>query len=209
MICQPAGAELLIYQPSVHRTFLLSGVTKEIFLSCQGAPLPEIENSQLELGLAELERSGLVEAAGRPTPRRSFLRAAALPLILSVAAPQPAQAASACFTCPDGAAFCANCAAAVGCQACGTTTTNTCPGSAADCRCTPTRIFAGTNCTAEVVAGRDLCLNFTMNTAPQVQADCFLARQAASTASGSYNLTYCDGTTFAITATRYFCCQNC
>jgi hypothetical protein len=151
LVIEELADEVLVYDQRVHRAHCLSAAAALVWSRCDG--VTRIEDLGAELGLDaatarravdELALCELLEAVPQPavgTTRRELTIklakvgavAAAVPLIVSVAAPQPAQAATIAFcasACPpagcDASGNCGDCCTAkfAGCGCCVTTATS-------------------------------------------------------------------------------------
>lgn len=144
LIIEELADEVLVYDQRIHRAHCLSAAAARVWRRCDGAtPIDTLDVAlgldaeTVRIAINELTTCELLEPASQTatgtTRRELTIRvakvgavAAAVPLIVSVAAPQPAQAAT--------IAFCASACPAEGCAA---------SGSCGDC-CTAK--FAGCGC---------------------------------------------------------------
>ena len=148
LIVEEVGDEVLVYDSNADTAHCLSPDAASVWRRCDGkTPIDgltaqvDLSAERVESALSELERCELLEQPATPaghTRRDLTLKvarisaaAAATPLIISVAAPTPAQAAT--------RAFCAQFSSGN----CGMETSGGCSGSVGCCCCTPTLVRQG------------------------------------------------------------------
>lgn len=98
LIVETMDEEVLVYCSQAQKAYCLSPTCAAVFMLCDGTrSLAELTTSwseqQVSESLATLQEHGLLQETAQPI-RRDFLKAALAPLILAVAAPSPALAAS-------------------------------------------------------------------------------------------------------------------
>src|SRR5262245_52886422 len=128
LVVKELPEEVLVYDLERHRAHCLNPAAAAVFKSCDGrrtvADLARIlrretgapaDEAWVHLALDRLEKAHLLEErgaprAGRAVSRRTLLRkagvglAAALPLVTSIVAPTPTEAAATCTACCSSAA---------------------------------------------------------------------------------------------------------
>ena len=158
LVLEQLGAELLIYDERTQRAHCLSETAARVWRCCDGQTSAEAVAAALsidsdavarafdELRACDLIESGADQPVGSTRREMTFRVAkagaavAALPMIVSVAAPRPAQAATVVFcasACPGGV-----CANSGNCGACCTSAFAGCgccvdPGNGSNKHCTP------------------------------------------------------------------------
>ena len=123
LITQAAGAELLVYDETIHKACCLNDVAAAVWTACDGSQSVRsiahaataalqrpVSEDVVLFTLAELRRDGLLVPDALPDalpspPRRELIRkigfgaAMALPVVTAIMAPKAAQAYTGCFNC--------------------------------------------------------------------------------------------------------------
>lgn len=209
LVFSQVGDELLVFDPHNHQVHSLNASAAEVFRACDGSCLGMAEALELDtvaLAVTEFQKLGLLEESDSPPlGRREFLarwgKVAALPVIATVALPQPAAASSGCtFDCGDDPTPCLPCPnAATTCRCC--CNPGACDGS---CFCSAGRLPESASCATDS-ADFQICVDFSAAQPASVNVNCAIARPNAS----QLDVTLCGGFTYTPTQDEYFCCSNC